>query len=130
MVLAFASLYTSKGVLIIVLTNVTNFFPLTLRLYLQLSTSYLYSFVRNRESICSFSSHHMLILPFNRPRWLYTQGKTDRARAILARLHSSTGDVHSPLIDLQINEIEEKIVLDGSDSMWSPDFLLSHFIKP
>jgi len=49
------------------------------------------------------------------PRWLYTRGKTDQARQILAKLHSSTGDPHSPLIDLEIEEIEEKISIDGAD---------------
>jgi hypothetical protein len=53
----------------------------------------------------------------NRPRWLYATGKPDKARQILAKLHSSTGDLHSPLIDLEVEEIEEKIALDGADSM-------------
>ncbi|TFY81912.1 hypothetical protein EWM64_g2102 [Hericium alpestre] len=49
------------------------------------------------------------------PRWLYTIGKVDKARDILAKLHSNTGDPYSPLIDLEMEEIKEKIVLGGSD---------------
>ncbi|KAA1469980.1 general substrate transporter [Dentipellis sp. KUC8613] len=52
------------------------------------------------------------------PRWLYTVGKEEKARQILAKLHSSTGDVNSPLIELEVNEIKEKIVLGGSDKRW------------
>ncbi|KAJ6559213.1 general substrate transporter [Mycena vulgaris] len=52
------------------------------------------------------------------PRWLYTRGKTDEARRILARFHSSTGDPDSPLVALEIEEIEEKIALDGADKHW------------
>ena len=53
-----------------------------------------------------------------RPRWLYTKGKKEQARKILAKLHSSTGDINSPLIGLEIEEIEEKIALDGADSKY------------
>ncbi|KAJ7095888.1 general substrate transporter [Mycena belliarum] len=52
------------------------------------------------------------------PRWLYTRGKKDEARRILARFHSSTGDPDSPLVALEIEEIEEKIMLDGADKRW------------
>ncbi|KAJ7109711.1 general substrate transporter [Mycena crocata] len=52
------------------------------------------------------------------PRWLYTRGKTDEARRILARFHSSNGDPNSPLVALEIEEIEEKIALDGADKHW------------
>ncbi|KAJ7670227.1 general substrate transporter [Mycena rosella] len=52
------------------------------------------------------------------PRWLYTRGKTDEARRILARFHSSNGDPDSPLVALEIEEIEEKIALDGADKKW------------
>ena len=43
-------------------------------------------------------------------------GKVDQARGILAKLHSSAGDLHSPLIDLEMAEIDEKITIGGSDS--------------
>ncbi|KAH7099036.1 general substrate transporter [Auriculariales sp. MPI-PUGE-AT-0066] len=52
------------------------------------------------------------------PRWLYTVGKTDQARKILADLHSNTNDIHSPLITLEIQEIQENIAIDGADKTW------------
>ncbi|KAF8229684.1 general substrate transporter [Tricholoma matsutake] len=52
------------------------------------------------------------------PRWLHSIGKSKEARAILARFHSSTGDINSPLIDLEMEEIEEKIRIDGVDKVW------------
>ncbi|EIN12674.1 general substrate transporter [Punctularia strigosozonata HHB-11173 SS5] len=52
------------------------------------------------------------------PRWLYSVGRKDEARQILAKLHSQTGNVNSPLIDLEMEEIEEKVALDGSDKRW------------
>ncbi|KAJ6584954.1 general substrate transporter [Mycena capillaripes] len=52
------------------------------------------------------------------PRWLYTRGKTEDARKILARFHSSNGDPDSPLVALELEEIEEKIALDGADKKW------------
>ncbi|KAL0961054.1 hypothetical protein HGRIS_006042 [Hohenbuehelia grisea] len=52
------------------------------------------------------------------PRWLYSVGKADQARKILASFHSSTGDPDSPLVALEMEEIEEKIAVDGSDKRW------------
>ncbi|KAH9480303.1 Lactose permease [Psilocybe cubensis] len=52
------------------------------------------------------------------PRWLYSIGKTEQARKILARFHSSTNDPNSPLVDLEMREIEEKIQIDGADKTW------------
>ena len=49
------------------------------------------------------------------PRWLYARGRKEEAIAVLARHHSATGDVNSPLIQLQVMEIEESISLDGGD---------------
>ncbi|KAF8583119.1 general substrate transporter [Ramaria rubella] len=49
------------------------------------------------------------------PRWLYAHGKPEKARALLAKLHSRTGDLDSPLVNLEMEEIEEKVMLDGSD---------------
>lgn len=54
------------------------------------------------------------------PRWLFSVGKEEQARAVLAKLHSSTGDIHSPLIDLEMEEIAEKVVVDGPDSTFQP----------
>jgi hypothetical protein len=47
---------------------------------------------------------------------LYSVGKSEQARKILANLHSSNGDYNSPLVDLEMEEIEEKIEVDGVDS--------------
>ncbi|KAJ7935620.1 general substrate transporter [Mycena leptocephala] len=52
------------------------------------------------------------------PRWLYTRGKPEQARQILARFHSSNGDPNSPLVSLEIEEIEETIALNGADKKW------------
>jgi len=49
------------------------------------------------------------------PRWLYSVGRADSARKILAKLHSSTGDPNSPLVNLEMDEIEERVTLDGAD---------------
>jgi len=37
---------------------------------------------------------------------------------ILAKYHSKTGDINSPMIQLEIQEIEERISLDGADKRW------------
>jgi hypothetical protein len=52
------------------------------------------------------------------PRWIYSRGETEKARQILAKLHSRDGDVNSPLIAFEIEEIEESISLDGADKRW------------
>ncbi|KZW03364.1 general substrate transporter [Exidia glandulosa HHB12029] len=52
------------------------------------------------------------------PRWLYTVGKMDEAKAILARLHSRDNDINSPLIRLEVEEIEEHVKIGGADKTW------------
>jgi len=49
------------------------------------------------------------------PRWLYSRGRKEEARAILAKLHSANNDVNSPVVEIEMEEIEEKINLDGTD---------------
>lgn len=49
------------------------------------------------------------------PRWLYARGRTEEAIAILARYHSKDGNTESPLIRLQVAEIEESISINGAD---------------
>ncbi len=44
-------------------------------------------------------------------------GKTERARAILAKYHGN-GDTNAPLVALQMREFEESIGLDASDKRW------------
>jgi MFS family permease len=52
------------------------------------------------------------------PRWLYSRGRRDQAVQILAKYHSRDGDINSPMIQLEIQEIEERISLDGADKRW------------
>jgi MFS family permease len=52
------------------------------------------------------------------PRWLYSRGRREEAVRILAKYHSKTGDINSPMIQLEIQEIEERISLDGADKRW------------
>ncbi|KAK7469204.1 hypothetical protein VKT23_003694 [Stygiomarasmius scandens] len=52
------------------------------------------------------------------PRWLYSVGKPDQARRILAKYHSQTGDLNSPLINLEMEEIQEKIEIEGQEKRW------------
>jgi hypothetical protein len=47
---------------------------------------------------------------------LYSVGRADQARLVLANLHSRTRDINSPLVDLEMEEIAEKIQIDGVDS--------------
>lgn len=59
----------------------------------------------------------VLLLPES-PRWLYSRGHKERAVSILAKLHSRDMDPHSPLIQLEIQEIEANISLSGADKRW------------
>ncbi|KAG7443086.1 uncharacterized protein BT62DRAFT_982240 [Guyanagaster necrorhizus] len=52
--------------------------------------------------------------PFNR----FLVGRGHEARRMLAKYHSATRDHNSPLIDLEMKEIEEKIEIDGQDKRW------------
>jgi sugar porter (SP) family MFS transporter len=56
----------------------------------------------------------VLFLPES-PRWLYSRGHKEKAAEILARLHSRDQDVNSPLIQIEIQEIEANISLSGAD---------------
>ncbi|RSH89116.1 hypothetical protein EHS25_002782 [Saitozyma podzolica] len=56
----------------------------------------------------------VLLLPES-PRWLYSRGHKERAVQILTRLHSRDRDPHSPLIQIEIQEIEANISLSGAD---------------
>ena len=52
------------------------------------------------------------------PRWIYSRGQTDTAARTLAHFHSKTDDIQSPIIQLEIQEIEEHISLTGADKRW------------
>lgn len=49
------------------------------------------------------------------PRWLYARGHRDQAVEILAKYHSKNGDIESPIVRLEIQEIEAAISLEGGD---------------
>jgi sugar porter (SP) family MFS transporter len=51
------------------------------------------------------------------PRWLISQGRTESARAVLARYHGE-GDPEHPLVKLQMAEMEYQISTEGSDKKW------------
>lgn len=67
------------------------------------------------QAIPAFLNFATIWLCVESPRWLYAQGRKEEATQILARLHSRTGDVESPLIQYEIREIEEHISLEGTD---------------
>lgn len=48
------------------------------------------------------------------PRWLISNGKTSKARTVLARYHGE-GDEDHPLVKLQMAEMEHEISTHGSD---------------
>jgi hypothetical protein len=51
------------------------------------------------------------------PRWLYATGRREEAAAVLAHFHSKEDDAQSPIVKLQLLEIEESIALDGADKV-------------
>lgn len=59
----------------------------------------------------------VLLLPES-PRWLYARGKGAEAVRLLARLHSRDNNIDSPLVRLELAEIEESISLQGADKRW------------
>jgi len=52
------------------------------------------------------------------PRWLYAHGQKEKAAQILADFHSAARDVNSPVIQLEMQEIEEVVSTSGADKRW------------
>lgn len=51
------------------------------------------------------------------PRWLYTRGRQEEAKAMLARFHGE-GNPDSIWVTLQLAEYEQYLEMDGSDKRW------------
>ncbi|KAI0651511.1 general substrate transporter [Trametes meyenii] len=51
------------------------------------------------------------------PRWYIGQGRTDKAHEILTRYHGD-GDPDSPIVALELEEMQEVISANGSDKRW------------
>ncbi|KAE8446139.1 hypothetical protein EG329_012510 [Mollisiaceae sp. DMI_Dod_QoI] len=51
------------------------------------------------------------------PRWLYTNGKADKAKAFLAKYHGN-GNPDSEWVKLQMWEYEAYLELEGADKRW------------
>lgn len=49
------------------------------------------------------------------PRWLHSRGREEEAALVLARLHSRHNDVNSPLIQLELEELNDRIGFDAAD---------------
>jgi MFS family permease len=52
------------------------------------------------------------------PRWLVSRGRSDEAVRVLARFHSRDNDINSPLVQLELREIQEDINMAGADKRW------------
>lgn len=68
---------------------------------------------------CLFSGLVILLCPFlpESPRWLYVNGKKDKAREFLVKYHG-VGNADSVWPALQMREYEESLKLDGADKRW------------
>lgn len=51
------------------------------------------------------------------PRWLYVNGKMDRAKTMLARFHGE-GNPDSIWVSMQLAEYEEYLEMNGADKRW------------
>jgi hypothetical protein len=51
------------------------------------------------------------------PRWLYANGKPDKAREFLVKYHGN-GNPNSEWVTLQMNEYEQYLELQGADKRW------------
>ena len=58
-----------------------------------------------------------ILLPPESPRWLFTNGKQEEARAIMTKYHG-LDNPDSVYVTLQVQEFEQELNLDGSDKRW------------
>jgi MFS family permease len=58
----------------------------------------------------------VMLLP-ETPRWLVSVGRRQDARAVLAKYHADN-EPQSPIVKLEMYEIDEHCLLDGSDKRW------------
>lgn len=52
------------------------------------------------------------------PRWLYNRGRKEEARRVLAMFHSRDNDIHSPLIQLELLEMDDAAENVGKADKW------------
>jgi len=66
---------------------------------------------------CGLPSIVMVLILFlpESPRWLVMKDRTEEAAAVLAKYHGD-GDIHAPIVELQIREITEDLghIHDGN----------------
>ena len=52
------------------------------------------------------------------PRWLFARGRKEEAARVLAKYHSATQDVNSPVVKIEMQEIEEIVTVSSRDRRW------------
>ena len=65
----------------------------------------------------------ILVYPLNpeSPRYLVAKGKVDKARKVLAQYHTSSEDMHHPLVNAEIEQIEQSLTrIEAKTWDWSP----------
>ena len=51
------------------------------------------------------------------PRWVVSVGERTEARRVLSKYHADN-DTNSAIVKLQMREIDDHVLLDGSDKRW------------